>query len=66
MPLETMRLAPGLHRYMFLVDGTEWRTPEGAPLYEDDGFGQKNGVIDVPAPVTEGPAGGPTDGSNPR
>jgi hypothetical protein len=62
----TLSLAPGLHRYMFLVDGTEWRTPEGAPLYEDDGFGQKNGVIDVPTPVTTGPAGGPTDGSNPR
>jgi len=62
----TVTLEPGLHRYMFLVDGTEWRTPEGAPLYEDDGFGQKNGVIDVPAPVTGGAPDGPTDGLNPR
>ena len=28
--------------------------------------GQKNGVIDVPAPVTGGAPDGPTDGLNPR
>jgi len=62
----TLALEPGLYRYVFLVDTTEWRTPEGAPMYEDDGFGQRNGVLDVVAPVTSGAAGGPTTVTNPR
>lgn len=42
-----MHLAPGLYRYMFLVDGREWRSPEGAALYEDDGFGLRNAILEV-------------------
>ena len=41
-------LSPGLYRYMFFVDGHEWRCPEGAALYEDDGFGLKNAILEVP------------------
>jgi hypothetical protein len=41
-------LAAGTYRYMFLVDRQEWRRPEGATLYEDDGFGLENGIIEVP------------------
>jgi hypothetical protein len=59
-------VGPGLHRYIFLADGTRWITPEGATFYEDDDFGQRNGVIDVPPPVTGDPADGPTDGNEPR
>ncbi len=62
----SLKLEPGLYRYIFLVDTTEWRTPEGAPLYEDDDFGQRNGVLDVSASVTSGAGGGPTTVTNPR
>lgn len=41
-------LPPGTYRYMFHADGAKWIKPEGAPLYEDDGFGLTNGVLVVP------------------
>lgn len=41
-------LASGTYRYMFLVDDANWQRPEGAPLYEDDGFGMENGILVVP------------------
>lgn len=47
-------LAPGLYRYMFLIDGREWRSPEGATLYEDDGFGLKNAVLEVTGDARDG------------
>ncbi|MDZ4805094.1 MAG: glycogen-binding domain-containing protein [Candidatus Eisenbacteria bacterium] len=62
----TLKLDPGLYRYIFHIDTTEWRTPEGAHLYEDDDFGQRNGVLDVAAPVTDGAGGGPSSVTNPR
>ncbi len=39
-------LAPGLHKYMFVVDG-EWRTDPLADRHVDDGFGNRNAMIDV-------------------
>jgi len=44
----TVELPPGLYRYMFLVDNIEWLKPEGAAAYEDDGFGNENGILNVP------------------
>ena len=38
---------PGIHEYMFVVDGAEWITPPGAEGYRDDGFGSKNAVVTV-------------------
>lgn len=40
-------LGPGRHVYTFLVDDRPVVPPD-APLYEDDGFGGRNGVIEVP------------------
>jgi Glycogen recognition site of AMP-activated protein kinase len=45
-----LRLAPGLHHYVFIVDGTEWRPDPNAASQVDDGFGQKNSVLVVPGP----------------
>lgn len=38
---------PGIHEYMFVVDGDEWVTPPGAEGYRDDGFGSRNAVVTV-------------------
>jgi hypothetical protein len=43
-------LRPGLHKYMFLVDGEEWVTDPRAERYFDDGFGMRNAVIAVAPP----------------
>jgi hypothetical protein len=43
---------PGLHTYMFLLDGTEWVTDPQASRYNDDGFGNRNAVLAVAAPST--------------
>lgn len=43
---------PGLHSYMFLVDGSEWVTDPEATRYTDDGFGNRNAVLAVAAPTT--------------
>lgn len=40
-------LPAGLWRYAFVVDGT-WVRPSGAPLYEEDGYGGENGVLEIP------------------
>ncbi len=42
---------PGLHSYMFLVNGSRWVTDPEAAHYTDDGFGNRNAVVAV-APVT--------------
>jgi 1,4-alpha-glucan branching enzyme len=44
----TVPLPAGDHRFMYVVDGTEWVSPPHADEYEDDGFGSRNGVINVP------------------
>lgn len=43
---------PGLHTYMFLLDGSEWVTDPQASRYNDDGFGNRNAVLAVAAPAT--------------
>lgn len=45
-------LRPGLHKYMFLVDGERWQTDPEAEGYVDDGFGMRNAVITVTPPPT--------------
>lgn len=40
-------LPPGDHKFMFVVDGTEWVVPPLAEDYVDDGFGSRNGVVSV-------------------
>jgi hypothetical protein len=45
-------LEPGVHEYMFVIDGSEWRPDPNAISYTDDGFGQRNSVLAV-APVNE-------------
>ena len=39
-------IQPGIYRYAFVVDG-EWKAPQDAPRYEDDGFGGENGVVEI-------------------
>jgi hypothetical protein len=45
-------VTPGLHSYMFLVDGNDWVTDPEATRYSDDGFGNRNAVLAVAAPAT--------------
>ena len=40
---------PGVHSYMFLIDGTQWQTDPRAERYSDDGFGNRNAVLAVTA-----------------
>jgi 1,4-alpha-glucan branching enzyme len=40
-------LPPGRYEVIYLVDGKSV-TPDGAPSYQDDGFGGRNAVIVVP------------------
>lgn len=42
-------LSPGIHQYVFVVDGVEWRPDPNATSQVDDGFGQVNSVLLVPA-----------------
>jgi hypothetical protein len=41
---------PGVHKYMFVVDGAEWVTDPVAESYVDDGFGMKNALLAVATP----------------
>ena len=45
-------LEPGVHEYMFVIDGSEWLPDPNAISYTDDGFGQRNSVLAV-TPVNE-------------
>jgi hypothetical protein len=45
-------LEPGLHTYMFLVDGSEWITDPRAERYADDGFGNRNALLALTDPST--------------
>ena len=40
---------PGVHGYMFLIDGTDWQTDPHADRYQDDGFGNRNAILAVAA-----------------
>jgi len=42
-------IRPGIYGYMFLIDGTEWKTDPRADRYQDDGFGNRNAVLAVAA-----------------
>lgn len=43
-------MEPGVHTYMFLVDGNEWVTDPEAQRYTDDGFGNRNAVLALTDP----------------
>jgi hypothetical protein len=40
-------LLPGVHEYMFVIDGADWVTDPNAATYQDDGFGQQNAIVAV-------------------
>lgn len=40
-------LRPGVHEYMFVIDGSDWITDPNAAGYQDDGFGQRNALVAV-------------------
>jgi len=44
-------MGPGVHQYMFVVNGTRWVTDPGAERHVDDGFGHRNAVVAVAAPA---------------
>ncbi len=45
-------VTPGLHKYMFVIDGTDWVTDPRAQRYSDDGFGNRNALLAVAPPST--------------
>ena len=45
-------ITPGLHKYMFVIDGTDWVTDPRAQRYADDGFGNRNAILAVAPPAT--------------
>lgn len=49
----TVRLPPGEHQFMYVIDGGEWITPSLAEAYVHDGFGSQNGVVVVRSRATE-------------
>jgi hypothetical protein len=40
-------LEAGVHEYMFVIDGTEWRPDPHALSWTEDGFGRQNSVVAV-------------------
>ncbi len=42
-----VRLTPGVHKYMFVIDGTDWITDPQAERYTEDGFGNRNAVLAI-------------------
>jgi hypothetical protein len=40
-------LLPGVHEYMFVIDGADWVTDPNAAGYQDDGFGERNAIVAV-------------------
>jgi hypothetical protein len=42
-----LALPEGRHEYMFVVNGERWVTDPAAPFGTDDGFGQRNSVIEI-------------------
>jgi anti-sigma-K factor RskA len=42
-----LTLPEGRHEYMFVVNGERWIPDPTAPLAADDGFGQRNSVIEI-------------------
>ncbi len=48
-----LALKPGVHQYMFVIDGSEWETDPKADRYVDDGFGNRNAVLVIPQPSAQ-------------
>ncbi|MEJ2483375.1 MAG: glycogen-binding domain-containing protein [Gemmatimonadota bacterium] len=42
-------LEPGVHEYMFVIDGSEWMPDPNAAVSRDDGFGRQNSLLAVSA-----------------
>jgi anti-sigma factor RsiW len=42
-----VRLPPGRYAYMFVVDDGQWIADPNARTFRDDGFGQKNAILDM-------------------
>lgn len=42
-----LKLAPGVHKYMYVIDGNHWITDPHAERYTEDGFGRQNAVIAI-------------------
>ena len=40
-------MQPGLHKYMFVVNGTDWMPDPLAEQYVEDGFGNRNSVLAI-------------------
>ncbi len=49
-----LQLPPGIYHYVFVVDGSEWRTDPNAASQVDDGFGQENSLLLVPTREASG------------
>ncbi len=47
----TLPLKPGRYAYMFVIDGATWMTDPRAEAYRDDGFGNKNALVNVEVPT---------------
>jgi Glycogen recognition site of AMP-activated protein kinase len=47
----TLPLKPGRYAYMFVIDGATWTTDPRAEAYRDDGFGNKNAIVDIAEPM---------------
>ena len=45
-------ITPGVHQYMFVIDGTDWVTDPRAQRYSDDGFGNRNAILAVTHPAS--------------
>jgi 1,4-alpha-glucan branching enzyme len=43
----TLNLKPGHYQYMFVIDGKKWAPDPNAKEYIDDGYGNKNSIIDI-------------------
>jgi hypothetical protein len=41
---------PGVHKYMFVINGEEWVTDPAAERHVDDGFGMRNALLAVVPP----------------
>lgn len=48
-----VQLEPGVHEYMFVIDGSQWITDPEAQRYADDGFGNRNAVLVVAPPASQ-------------
>lgn len=44
-------IRPGVHAYMFLVDGSTWMTDPRADRFQEDGFGNRNAILAVATPT---------------